>query len=580
MLFYDTTIFGDFLKETFRRYKPYFKDYYFYYFLVIIGILLAVGATMATAEIMKWVIDKMFIEKKPGMLTLIPLGLITIYVIKAIGTYIQTVFMQRIGIHIITRIRNELLEKIIRMDMQFLFKNRSGELISRITNDINRIQYFVSNMLPDLVRNGLTVIGLVGYAIYLNPLLAFYSLVVMPIVIYPLILITKRLKRLSHRSQEKNADVVTRLTEVFNNNEVIKANATENYEMQRFTRENWQFYKYTMKSVYTNALISPIMEIIGATGLAAVIFMGGKEVYDGNMSQGEFVAFLTAIGLIFDPIRRVSSIYGKIQDSIAATERVFHIFDYENKVNDGSEVLNEDIYSISFQNATLKYEDKTALHHINLDVHSGQNIALVGDSGGGKSSLINLLLRFYDLHEGRLLINDKDIHAYTQTSLREHISVVSQRVYIFQDTLAANVAYGQEVDIDRVNEALKLADAQSFVSSLPEGIYTQMDEAGSNLSGGQRQRIAIARAIYKHASLLIFDEATSALDNESEKRIQEAISSYTKDKITFTIAHRLSTVQDADLILVFKEGEIISRGTHAELLQDSPEYQRLSGVLI
>ncbi len=580
MLFYVTYFFGDFLKETFKRYKPYFKDYYFYYFLVVIGILMAVGATMATAEIMKWLIDKMFIEKKPSMLILIPLGLIGIYTVKAVGSYIQTVFMQLIGINIVTRIREELLQKIIQMDMAFLFKNRSGELISRITNDINRIQYFVSNMLPDLVRNGLTVIGLVGYAIFLNPMLAFYALVVMPIVIYPLILITKRLKRLSHRSQEKNADVVTRLTEVFNNNEVIKANATEDYEMKRFSSENWQFYKYTMKSVYTNALISPIMEIIGASGLAAVIFMGGKEVYAGNMSQGEFVAFLTAIGLIFDPIRRVSSIYGKIQDSIAATERIFHIFDYQNSINDGDKVLKENIDSIRFQHASLKYDEKSALKDINLEVHSGQNIALVGDSGGGKSSLTNLLLRFYDLNEGNLLINGEDIRTYTQASLREHISVVSQRVYIFQDTLAANVAYGQEVDIDRVNEALKLADAQNFVSSLEEGIYTQMDEAGSNLSGGQRQRIAIARAIYKHASLLIFDEATSALDNESEKRIQDAIASYTKDKITFTIAHRLSTVQDADLILVFKDGEIISRGTHQELLDNSPEYQRLAGVLV
>ena len=567
------------MKETFRRYKPYFKDYIFYYFIVVIGILMAVSATMATAEIMKWVIDKMFIDKDPKMLLLVPLGLIGIYIVKALGTYLQTVFMQYIGVHIVSRIREELLEKIVSMDMQFLFKNKSGELISRVTNDISRVQYFVSNMLPDLVRNSLTVVGLVGYVIVLNAHLAFYSLVLMPLVIYPLIMITKRLKRLSHKSQEKNADVVTRLTEVFNNNEVIKANATERFEMQRFRHDNWQFFKFTMKSIYTNALISPIMEIIGASGLAAVIYMGGQEVYQGKMSQGEFIAFLTAIGLIFDPIRRVSSIYGKIQDSIAATERIFHIFDNKNEITDGVLTLEEDIHSISFKNVTLRYEDKTALKNINLNVKSGENIALVGDSGGGKSSLINLMLRFYEVNEGQLLINQNDISDYTQDSLRHHISVVSQRVYIFQDSLAANVAYGQEIDEERVNKALELADAQAFVSGLEKGIHTQMDESGTNLSGGQRQRIAIARAIYKHASLVIFDEATSALDNESEKRIQDAIKSYTKDKITFTIAHRLSTVQDADLILVFKDGEIVARGTHQELLNSSPEYQRLSGVL-
>ena len=539
---------------------------------------MVVGATMATAHIMKWLIDDMFIAKDPDMLYIVPLGLILIYVIKALGAYLQTVFMQLIGINIITRIREELLEKIISMDMEFLFKNKSGELISRLTNDITRVQYFVTNMLPDLVKNSLTALGLVAYAFYVNAHLAFYSLVVMPLVIYPLILITKRLKRLSHRSQEKNANVVTRLTEVFNNNEVIKANATEKYEMQRFSHENWQFYKYTMKSVYTNALISPLMEVIGAAGLAAVIFMGGKEVYDGVMTQGEFVAFITAIGMVFDPIRRVSSIFGRIQDAVAATERIFHIFDSQNEINDGPVELQEDIHSISFKDTGLNYDDVKALHGINLEVHSGQNIALVGDSGGGKSSLINLMLRFYDVNEGKLLINNTDISDFTQNSLRHHISVVSQRVYIFQDSLAANVAYGEEIDEERVNEALKLADAESFVSSLEDGIYTQMDEAGTNLSGGQRQRIAIARAIYKHASLVIFDEATSALDNESEKRIQDAIASYTKDKITFTIAHRLSTVEDADLILVFKDGEIVSRGDHQELLKNSPEYQRLSGV--
>jgi len=567
------------LKETFNRYKPYFKDYKFYYFIVLIGIIMMVSATLGTAEIMKWIMDKMFIAKDPDMLIIIPLALVGIYMVKALGSYLQTIFMQHIGIHIITRIREEFLEKIISLDMEFLFKNRSGELISRITGDIVRIQYFVSHMLPDFIRALLMVIGLIAYVIWLNPVLAFYSLVVMPLVIYPLILVAKRLKKLSHRSQEKNADVVTRLTEVFNNSEIIKANATEKFELQRFSHDNWQFFKLTMKAIYTNAIVSPLMEIIGATGLAAVIYVGGQEVYKGNMSVGEFTAFLTAVGLMFDPIRRISSIYGKVQDSIAATERVFQIFDLDNKVIDGDQELIEDIQHIEFINSSLFYAQTMALEKITLKVNAGDNIALVGDSGGGKTSLINLLLRFYDIAEGDLLINNTSIKSFSLDSLRSHIAVVSQRVYIFQDTLAANVAYGQDIDEERVIKALKLADAHDFASSLKEGIYTLLDEAGSNLSGGQRQRIAIARAIYKHASLLIFDEATSALDNKSEKRIQEAIEEYTKDRITFTIAHRLSTVQHADQILVFKKGKIVSRGTHKELLENSTEYQRLSGTL-
>ncbi len=571
--------FGDFLKQALKRYFPYMKSYGFYYFLVFIGILMTVSATLATAQIVQPMMDEMFIAKDEKMLVYIPLAFIGIFFVKSIGRYIQSVYMNYIGLHIVSRLRETLLEKMLYMDMKFLLSNRSGDFISRITNDITRVQYFVSNMFPELFRESLTAIGLVGYIIWLNPLLSFYSLVAMPLAIYPLIVIAKRLKRLSHRSQEKNADVVTRLTEVFNNNEVIKANATEDFELKRFHDDNWMFFKINMKNVYTNETVSPLMEIFGALGLAFVIYMGGRDVFDGKMTPGEFLAFFTAVGLSFQPLRRVSSIYGKIQDAVAATERIFLLIDKKAEIIDGRDELDKDINSIQFKDVTLSYNNKEALRDINLEVKSGQNIALVGDSGGGKSSLINLLLRFYDVDAGELLVNNKAISNYTQDSLRHHISVVSQRVYIFQDTLAANVAYGQEIDEERVNEALRLADAKEFVESLSQGINTQMDEAGTNLSGGQRQRIAIARAIYKHASLLIFDEATSALDNESEKRIQEAIVNYTKDKITFTIAHRLSTIEHADIILVFQEGKIVARGTHQELLKDSAEYQKLAGVM-
>lgn len=567
------------MKEALRRYFPYMKHYGVYYFIIFIGILMTVSATIATAQIVQPLMDKMFIAKDEAQLTIIPLTFIAIFFVKSLGRYLQSVYMNYIGLHIVSILREDLLKKMLFMDMKFQFSNRSGDLISRITNDINRIQYFVSNMLPELFRESLTALGLIAYVIWLNPMLAFYSLVAMPLAIYPLILIAKRLKRLSHRSQEKNADVVIRLTEVFNNNEVIKANSTESYELKRFSDENWRFFKLNMKSVYTNEIVSPLMEVFGVLGLAFVIYMGGRDVIDGVMSPGEFMAFFTAVGLSFQPIRRVGSIYGKIQDATAATERIFAVLDKEAEINDGELELKEDITSISFKNVELKYDEKTALNKINLDVHSGQNIALVGDSGGGKSSLINLLLRFYDINNGSLSINNQEINTLTQESLRSHISVVSQRVYIFQDSLAANVAYGQEIDEDRVYKALELADASSFVTSLSKGIHTQMDESGTNLSGGQRQRIAIARAIYKHASLLIFDEATSALDNESEKRIQEAIANYTKDKITFTIAHRLSTIEYADLILVFQEGRIVARGTHKELLKTSEEYQKLAGVM-
>lgn len=567
------------MKTIYKRYLPYIKEYKLQYFLVLIGIILTVAATTATAQIMKPLMDDMFIKRDESMLYLIPLGMLGIYFIKALGRYVQSVYMNYIGMHIVSRFREILLEKIIGMDMSFLYLNRSGELISRVTNDIGRIQYFVSNMLPELFRESMTVIALIGYVIYLNPKLAFYSLILVPLIIYPLMAVARKLKKYSHRSQAKNADVMTRLTEVFNNSEIIKANATETFEMKRFSLENWNFFRINMKSVYVGELVSPIMEVIGAGGLAAVIFIGGHEVYNNHMTVGEFTAFLTAVGLVFQPVRRIGSIYSKIQDAVAASERVFEVLDIDNEIKDGELVLEEDITSIEGLHVSLSYGNKEALKDINFSAKDGQNIALVGDSGGGKSTLINLILRFYETSSGEIRINGKDIKEYTQKSLRHHISLVSQRVYIFQDSLAANVAYGQEIERERVEEALRLADAWEFTSQLENGIDTMMEEFGANLSGGQRQRIAIARAIYKHASLLLFDEATSALDNESEKRIQNALKNYAKNKITITIAHRLSTIEDADMILVFQAGHIVASGTHQELLENSDIYKKLAGKL-
>ncbi|MFZ2891223.1 ABC transporter ATP-binding protein [Sulfuricurvum sp.] len=565
--------------EIYKRYWPYIKGYKFQYMMVLIGILLTVTATAGTAHIMQPLMDNMFIKKEANMLYIIPSLLLGIYIIKSIGRYLQAVYNTYIGMHIVSRLRENLLDKIVHMDMQFLYTNRSGELISRITNDIARIQYFVSTMMPELIRESLTVITLIGYVIYLNATLAFWALFVMPVIIFPLLKITRRLKRLSHRSQEKNADLMTRLTEVFNNSEIIKANATEKYEVTQFRDENDHFFKLNMKTTYTSELVSPLMEIIAAVGLAAVIFVGGQQVYSGAMSVGEFTAFLTAVGLVFQPLRRVSAIYSKIQDAQAASERVFQIFDIENEVKDGTLFLNTPVQSIEFDHVSLKFGEKLALQNIYLTINVGQTVALVGQSGGGKSSLVNLLLRFYDPSEGTVTLNNHNLKSYTQNSLRSQIAAVSQRVYILQDTLAANVAYGSEIDEERVKEALQKADALEFASALPEGIYTLMQEFGANLSGGQRQRIAIARAIYKHASLLILDEATSALDNESEKRIQGALNAYAQDKITLIIAHRLSTIEHADLILYFEEGSIIARGTHRELLETSENYRRLAGKL-
>jgi len=568
------------LKKIFKRYLPYILEYKLQYIIVFIGIILTVSATAGTAYIMKPMMDEMFVAKNEKMIYIIPLALVALYILKSIGRYIQSVSMAYIGSHIVTRFREMVLAKIISLDMAFLYINRSGELISRVTNDVQRVQYFVSNLFPELIRESLSVIALIGYVIYLNYELAFYALIVVPLLVYPLFAVAKKLKKYSHRSQEKGADLVSKLTEIFNNVEIIKSNASENQEIAKFDEENWRYFKVNMKSVYIGEIVSPFLEVAGALGLAAIIYIGGKQVYAGEMTVGDFMAFLTAVGLVFRPIKQLGQIYSKIQDAMAASERIFAILDTPSKVVGGSVVLESPIKKVAYKDVSLEYEGINILDGVSLEINAGEHIALVGDSGGGKSTFVQMLLRYYDPKNGSVLINERDIKEYTLESLKQNIAFVTQRVYILNESVAANVAYGyDEIDEERVIQALKEANAYDFVSELEDGIHTKLDESGANLSGGQRQRIAIARAIYKQASLLIFDEATSALDNTSEAKIQEALKNYAAGRISITIAHRLSTIEDADKILFLRAGKIIASGTYKELLEKSKEFQALAGKL-
>ena len=566
------------MKTMLHYFGPYFKGYKKEFFFLLLGVIGATIGTVGAAAVMKPILDDIFIARDEKMLYVIPFYLVGIYVIKGVGRYVQAVYTNYIGQDIIRRLRDRLLEHMMRLDMAFFNSSKSGELISRISNDILRIQNVVGAMIPDILRDSLTILGLIAYAIYLNPVLAFYSLVVLPAALYPLSRLAKRMKRISHKAQEKNADVTTRLTEVFNNIEMIKANYTETKETKRFGIQNMDFFKISMKGVKTTEFVSPMMEVFGAFGIAFVIIAGGHAVIDNTMTVGSFFAFLTAIGMLYDPIKKIASLLNRMQNGVAATERVFSIINQKATIKEGSQKSLEVINHIAFNHVSLSYGDSKALEQINFEANKGDTIALVGDSGGGKSSLVNLLLRFYDPQDGNILFNQTNIQKLSFKALRDHIAMVSQRVYIFADSLAANVAYGQEVNNEKVIQALKQADAMDFVNNLDHGVDTVMEEFGANLSGGQRQRIAIARAIYKDADILILDEATSALDNKSEKRIQDALDLIVKDKITFMIAHRLSTIEHANKILVFKSGKIVDSGTHEELLKNSSEYQRLSGT--
>jgi len=565
------------LKDVLKRFGPYFKDYIPHFIFAIIGMGLASGGTAVSAYLVEPVLNKIFVEKNEKLLYILPCAIIAIYVIKNIGTFMQAYFTAYIGQDTIRRFREKMVANLLNLDMDFFNEFRTGELISRTTNDIDRIRSIVSSIIPELTRESVTIIGLLCVVIYQSPKLAFFALVVMPVAIYPISRLAKRMKKISKQSQEKTSDITSALSEIFTNIEIIKANNAQEYEHSRFVDENNKFFRLNLKSVKIEQLVSPLMETIGSVGVAAVIIIGGKDVIDGHINMGAFFSFLTALFMLYTPLKRIVNIYNKMQDAIAASERTFFLMDKVSQIKDGEKELNEEIKLIKFNNVCLNYGDKEVLKGINLEANKSEFIALVGSSGGGKTSLMNLLMRFYDVNGGEILINGINLKDIKIHSLRQNIGLVTQRVYIFNDTIAKNVAYGREFNEDAVINALKLANAYEFVSKLDNGINTILNEFGTNLSGGQRQRIAIARALYQNPQILIFDEATSALDNESEKEITKAINNLRSKKIIFVIAHRLSTVENADKIAVLSDGKIIDSGSDEELSKRNEIYARLKG---
>ena len=566
------------LKTILARFAPFFKDYIPYFLIAILGMALASGGTAASAYLVKPLLDEIFIAKDKEMLQLLPYAIIVVYALKEAGRYMQAYYTAYIGHDIIKRFRAMILGNLLKLDLSFFHEYRTGELISRNTNDVERVRTVVSNLIPELLRESFTIIGLIGVVIYQSYELAFYALIVMPLAIYPLRLLSKKMKRISRQSQEKVSDITAKLSEIFNNIEIIQANNAQAYEHNLFKADNERYFRLTMKSTKVNELVSPVMETLGSIGVAVVILVGGKEVIDGTMSVGAFFSFLTALFMLYTPIKKISGLYNKMQDALVASERIFFLLDKTSSIQSGTTPLPEKINTISFHNISLSYGEKQALNDVSLDAKSGEMIALIGDSGGGKSSLMNLLMRFYDPSEGEICINGTNLKEFGLHDVRNNIAMVTQRVYIFHDSIAANVAYGKEIDEAKVIDALKKANAYEFVENLPQGINTHLDEFGTNLSGGQRQRIAIARAIYTNPQVLILDEATSALDTQSEQKITEAIENLIKDKITFVIAHRLSTIKKADKIALLKHGKICAIGSEEELLATSHEYLKLKGL--
>ena len=548
-------------------------------FLLAMLCMLAVGTTTsALAFLVKPALDEIFLNKNASMLKWIPIVIIAIYFIKGACSYGQTILMSFIGQRVVTDLRGELYNHIQLQPLSFFTKNSTGILMSRITNDVNLIQGAVSEAVTSLFKDSFTLVGLIFVIFYRDWKLALIAMVVFPLTVYPIARFGKKMRKVATGTQITMGRLTSLLQETISGTRIVKAFGMEDYEGKRFGKENENLFRFFMKAVSIRALSSPFMEFLGGLGIAAIVFYGGYQVIHGVSTPGNFFSFLTALIMLYEPVKRLTNVNNTVQQGISAAVRVFGIMDITPgiKNRENATELPRISDGIEIRNVTFSYDNEPVLKNINLHIKSGEVVAFVGMSGGGKTTLVNLIPRFYDVTEGEILIDGHDIRDVTMESLRGQIGIVTQQTILFNDTVRNNIAYGdiKKSDEEIINAA-KSANAYPFIKNLPEGFETVIGEQGTRLSGGERQRLSIARALLKNAPILILDEATSSLDTEAEMEVQGALENLMEGRTTFVIAHRLSTISHANRIVAIVNGEIVEEGTHESLLTQKGEYFKL-----
>ncbi len=554
------------------------KDQWLRLFLSMICMLVIAGARSAIPFLIKPVVDDIFINKDIGMLKLIPLAVITIYLVLGFAMYWQEYLMNYVGQNIIRRLRNRLYDRIQDLPLSFFHREKTGVLISRVTNDVNIIKNMVSSAVTGSLKDFFTVIGLIFVIFYRDWKMALIALVVLPFAFFPIIMLGRKVRKVTTRTQEAMGGLTSILHETFAGNKIVKAFGMEGHEKERFFRKTLKLFKFELKTVRLKALSSPLMEFLGGMGIAMVIWYGGYKVISGTSTAGTFFSFMAALIMLYAPLKKLSKLNNIIQQGLAGADRVFDILESESDIqeipNPGK--FKRGAHHVIFRNVYFKYDDEMVLKNINLDVGAGEILAFVGMSGGGKTSLVNLIPRFYDVSKGVILIDDIDIRDASISSLRDQIAIVTQEPILFNDTVRNNIAYGNKNASDRdIENAARAAYAYEFIQNFPDGFDTNIGELGGRLSGGEKQRTCIARALLKDAPILILDEATSSLDAESETLVQKALENLMKGRTTFVIAHRLSTVAYADRIVVIVDGRIVEEGQHEELIARGGEYFKL-----